>query len=70
VSERDTWEFMSYCPKLPPLVLTVNRDAAYIAKLSAAVDAFNQELDAVVESIRRYNDSNLKDQLKASLEAA
>jgi hypothetical protein len=52
VSERDTWHFMSYCPKLPPLVVEVRRDEEYIAKLAAAVDAFNEELDALVNSIR------------------
>ncbi len=52
VSERDTWHFMSYCPKLPPLVVEVRRDEDYIAKLAAAVDAFNEELDALVNSIR------------------
>ncbi len=52
VSERDTWFFMSYCPKLPPLVVEVHRDEEYIAKLSAAVDAFNDELEALVSSIR------------------
>jgi hypothetical protein len=52
VSERETWWFMSYCPKLPPLIVEVHRDEAYIAKLSEAVDAFNEELDALVNSIR------------------
>jgi hypothetical protein len=52
VSERDTWFFMSYCPKLPPLVVEVRRDEEYIAKLAAAVDAFNEELEALVSSIR------------------
>lgn len=52
VSERDTWWFMSYCPKLPPLIVEVHRDEAYIANLAKAVDAFNEELDALVASIR------------------
>jgi hypothetical protein len=52
VSERDHWWFMSYCPKLPPLIVRVGRDDTYIAKLSAAVDAFNEELDNLVNSIR------------------
>jgi hypothetical protein len=56
VSERDTWDFMSYCPKLPPLILTIPRDEAYIATLAKAVDAFNEELDAMVQSIRTYQD--------------
>lgn len=56
VSERDTWTFMSYCPKLPPLIVTVGRDDAYIKKLADAVTAFNEELDALVNSIRTYQD--------------
>lgn len=56
VTERETWDFVSYCPKLPPLILTVRRDEAYIANLAKAVDAFNEELEALVNSIRTYSD--------------
>lgn len=51
VSERDWWDFVSYAPKLPPLIVRVPRDDAYIAKLAEAVDAFNSELDALVASL-------------------
>ncbi len=54
VSERETWSFISYCPKLAPLIIDVPRDEAYIARLAKAVDAFNEELDALVQSIRTY----------------
>jgi hypothetical protein len=54
VSERKSWYFMSYCPKLPPLIVSVPRDDGYIATLAGAVDAFNAELAALVESIRNY----------------
>lgn len=63
ITERPTWRFMSYCPKLPPLMLTIRRDEDYIAKLASAVAAFNDELDALVASIRSYSD--LKGQLAA-----
>ena len=56
VSEREWWDFMSFCPGLPPLVVRAPRDDAYIANLAKAVDAFNEELDAVVNSIRSYED--------------
>jgi len=56
VTKRKTWDFMSYCPKLPPLILTVEPDEAYIAKLAKAVDAFNDELDALVASIHTATD--------------
>lgn len=56
VTGRSSWNFVSYCPKLPPLILTVERDGAYCTKLAAAIDAFNTELDALVQSIRTYQD--------------
>ena len=56
VSERASWSFVSYCPKLPPLIIDVPRDEAYIANLAKCVDAFNEELDALVNSIRTYSD--------------
>ena len=56
VTERETWDFVSYCPKLPPLILAIHRDEAYIAQLAKAVDAFNEELEAIVNSIRTYRD--------------
>lgn len=56
VSEREYWDFVSYWPKLPLLVVRVPRDDTYIAKLAEAVDAFNEELDAVVASIRTAQD--------------
>ena len=33
-------------------IVRVDRDDTYIAKLSSAVDAFNEELDNLVNSIR------------------
>lgn len=54
VSEREFWDFVSYWPKLPLLVKRVYRDDLYIKQLSDAVDAFNEELAALVERIRSY----------------
>jgi hypothetical protein len=54
VSEREFWDFVSYCPKLPPLIVRVHRDDVYIAGLAKAVEAFNEELDALVASIRTH----------------
>jgi len=54
VTGRLTWDFMSYCPKLPPLILTVPRDDGYIATIKGAVNQFNEELDALVDLIRNY----------------
>jgi len=54
VTERETWSFVSYCPKLPPLIMTIYRDEAYIAQLAKSVAAFNEELEAIVAAIRTY----------------
>ena len=51
ISGRQYWDFVSYCPKLPPLILTIPRDETYIANLAKAVEAFNEELEALVNSI-------------------
>lgn len=56
VTGRDHWHFVSYCPRLPPLIVRVERDEAYIEQLAKAVEAFNEELDAIVQSIRTYQD--------------
>lgn len=56
VTGRNHWHFVSYCPRLPPLIVRVERDEAYIAKLAEAVAAFNQEVDNIVQSIRTYQD--------------
>lgn len=56
VTGRKWWDFCSYSEGLPPLILRVERDEEYIASLAKAVEAFNQELDNIVQSIRTYQD--------------
>lgn len=52
--EREWWDFMSFSPKLPPLIKRVYRDEVYIASIAAAVRIFNEELAALVERVRAY----------------
>lgn len=54
VSEREWIDIAVYWPKLPLFIKRAYRDEAYIAKLAAAVDAFNSELAEVVEKVRKY----------------
>ena len=54
LSERDSWDFMSYCPRLPPLIINVPRDDEFITNLAASVAQFNEELAALVEQVRSY----------------
>ena len=52
VAEREWVDFVSYWPKLPIFAKRVFRDEAYIKKLAAEVDRFNNELADLVEKIR------------------
>lgn len=56
ITGRAFWDFVSYSPGLPPLIVRVERDEEYIASLAKAVEAFNEELDNIVQSIRTYSD--------------
>lgn len=71
IAEREWWDFVSYCPKLPLLVVRVYRDDEYIQKLEAAVEAFNWELNETVERIRRLGGDgpDLREQLQESVAA-
>lgn len=54
VAEREWIDLAVYWPGLPLFVKRATRDEAYIKTLSGAVDAFNEELDALVAKIRAY----------------
>lgn len=65
VTEREYWDFVSFWPKLPMLRVRVYRDEPYIKRLSAGIDAFNEELALLVDRIRSYG--NPREHLKNSL---
>lgn len=54
VAEREWIDLAVYWPGLPLFVKRAFRDETYIASLSAAVDAFNAELDEIVAQVRAY----------------
>src|SRR3990167_6008322 len=54
VTEREWVDIAIYWPKLPLFVKRAVRDDGYIANLAGAVKAFNDELAALVEQVRRY----------------
>lgn len=54
IAEREWWDFVSYCPKLPLFVKRVYRDEKYISDLERGVELFNTELQQTVDYIRRY----------------
>ncbi len=57
IGERDWVDFTAYWPAMPLFVHRTYRDEDYIKKLSSAVEAFNEELDRIVEQIRRYGEA-------------
>lgn len=60
VAEREWIDFVSYWPGLPLFVIREHRDEDYIAKLSAAVDEFNDELAQMVERVRSLQPKQLE----------
>jgi hypothetical protein len=70
IAEREWIDLAIYSPGLPLFVKRIQRDDTYIADLSRSVDQFNEELDAVVEKVRRYGQPSaaiLKEQFRESL---
>ena len=61
ITDRQEWDFVSYCPEFPEnaqlIVRTIKRNQAYIDKLAAAVEAFMQEVAAEVESINNFRNA-------------
>lgn len=53
ICERDRWDFMSYHPDMPPLLVRVDRDEKYIAGLAAAVREVSERVSETVELIKR-----------------
>jgi hypothetical protein len=52
VTGRAWWDFMSYYPGLPPLIIRVERDDKLIATLEAALEGFCVQLDELTERLK------------------
>jgi hypothetical protein len=52
VSGRQWWDFMTYCPGLPPFFKRCYPEPDYQARLIVELRQFNTELNALVERIR------------------
>lgn len=53
VAEREWVDFVAYWPGIRPFIFREHRNETYITELANAVDRFNDELDAIVEQIRK-----------------
>lgn len=52
MSERAYWWFLSYCDGMKPLIIKVEPDKAFIAKLEVEIELFNRELAEICERIK------------------
>lgn len=59
VTEREWIDIAVYWPRLPLFIKRAYREEAYIAQIAEAVDAFNEELENVVDQVRRYGAPSL-----------
>lgn len=41
--EREAWDFLSYHPDMPPMLVTVQRDSRFIATLESLVNEINEK---------------------------
>lgn len=55
LSGRAWCDYVSYWPKIKPLIVRVHRDEEYIKTLSASVGLFLAELDELVAHVRNLN---------------
>jgi len=53
ICERDRWDFLSFHPEMPPLLITVDRDEKFISTLSTLIDEMHDRIEQAVESIQR-----------------
>ena len=52
IAERQWLDLLSYHPEMPPALIRVERDEAYIGKLRAAVETFAEVLAEHTEQLR------------------
>lgn len=72
LSGREFIDIAIYWPKMPLFIKRAYRQESFIRQIAAAVEQFNQEVDATVERVRAYRDDRptrtVKEQFQASLE--
>ena len=52
ICERDHWDFLSFHPDMPPLLVRVERDDAFIGKLVMLIKELNEQVYEVLEKIK------------------
>lgn len=57
ICERDQWDFLSFHPDMPPLLITVNRDEKFIAELSCLVVQLTDRVAETVSQIQQTQEA-------------
>jgi hypothetical protein len=52
ISERKWLDIMGYHPEMPPAIIHVERDEAYIAQLASAVESFSRDLERMTADLK------------------
>lgn len=52
ICERDEWDFLSFHPDMPPMLLTVKRDEKFIAELALLVAELTERVANTVSTIQ------------------
>jgi len=53
VTGFDRWDFCSYAPGLPPLIIECHRDETWIKKMEVELNAFLTEMLSIVERLKK-----------------
>ena len=53
ICERDAWDFVSFHPEMPPLLVEVKRDDQFIATLCRLVKELHERVAEIVDTIER-----------------
>ena len=61
VAEREWIDIVVYWPEMPVFIKRAYRDETYISNMAAAVETFNAELAELVERIRKYQPSPVRE---------
>jgi len=51
-TERKCWYFVSYNPEYDPLLIKVDRDEAFIKKISEALELFSVDLKNLIQEVK------------------
>ncbi|MGF7157289.1 lambda exonuclease family protein [Bartonella heixiaziensis] len=54
IAQREWVDLMLYWPDMPPLIKRAYRDEAYIRKLENEINRFNEDLEMMVQQIKRF----------------